>query len=94
MTKEEIIHQILNEKNTDLYLFWSMKFLKEYPEYKQKIINQWDSRMVDVNIIRIKRNNICSPYTNDSNYNFWYTYSIDLELDGYLNWILRQESYE
>jgi hypothetical protein len=92
MSKEQLISQVLNEKQIDLYLFWAMKLLTEYPEYKQKVIDNW--RFLDINseILEIYDNNVCSK--NHYGYLFYYTASSDLEGNGFLNWTLKEEGYE
>jgi hypothetical protein len=93
MNKEELIHQVLNETNIELYNFWAMKLLKEYPEYKQKVINSWGFENINDAILKIyNNNNICSLTNNG--YFCYYTNSSDLETDLFLNSVLRKEGYE
>jgi hypothetical protein len=92
MSKEQLIHQVLNEKQTDLYLFWAMKLLKEYPEYKQKVLDNWGFENVNDDVLEIYNNDICSRSYNK--YFCYYTNSSDLETDLFLNSVLRKEGYE
>jgi hypothetical protein len=93
MSKEELIHQVLNEKQIDLYNFWAIKLLKEYPEYRQKVLKYWiktNSKLIFVDILNSE---ICinekSIITNC--YSFYFTSSSHPEEKGFLNWILREE---
>jgi hypothetical protein len=96
MTKEELIHQVLNETQTDLYNFWAMKLLKEYPEYKQKVIDNWGFEDVNDEILEIYNNMIISPYNHITLNKYYFAYTIigNLERGHYLNWTLRKDGYK
>ena len=90
MTKHELIHQILNERNIDLYNFWAIKLLTEYSEYKQKILDYWGFNAIIDNIVIDKDKRLYNGY-NDYKHGFYYTPGDDFETEGYLNWVLRND---
>jgi hypothetical protein len=93
MNKEKLIHQVLTEKNIDLYNFWAVKLLNDYPEYKEKIRdNWWNCEDRDISEVKISENK--SLYNGIDGNPFYYTYSKKLEDGCFLNWVLRQERYE
>jgi hypothetical protein len=99
MTKKELISQVLNENQTDLYLFWAVKLLKEYPEYKQKVLDFWinlggTDKNID-NVVISDKGSYKRLYNgyDDTKFRFYYT-SIDKDSLGYLNWTLKEEGYE
>jgi hypothetical protein len=99
MNKEKLIHQVLNETNIELYNFWVMKLLKEYPEYQQKIINNWIKRVPwssykYFKIKEVRYNKTGIFLFDDHGDTFKITCNSDLEREMYLNWTLREENYE
>lgn len=87
MSKEELITQVLNTTNADLYNFFAKKLLTEYPEYKQKIKNCWVGyEKADISRVLTASDN--SLYNGEL---FHYTYSDNLEELYFLNWVLRNE---
>ena len=90
MTKKELIHQVLNTTNIDLYNFWAMKLLTEYPEYKQKILDCWDFTAIIDNIVIDKDKRLYNGFEDDE-LCFYYTYHDDLEYEGFLNYTLKKE---
>ena len=95
MTKEELIKQVLNTTNIDLYNFFAKKLLTEYPEYKQKVLDHWvnkgmyNNTNID-NVIIDKDKRLYNGY-NDYKHGFYYTPGDDFETEGYLNWVLRND---
>lgn len=99
MTKKEIIHQILNEENIELYNFWVMKFFTEYPEYPQKLVDNWSKKLnhssyknFKCTTFRIDHNNIVTLFNNNDCFRVYV--KGDLERAFYLNHFLRQEGYD
>ena len=98
MNKKKLIYQVLNTTNIELYNFLAMKLLNEYPEYKQYILNYWihngicDNKNID-NVVINKNKYLYNGCDNPESM-FFYTYKTNLEEEGYLNYILRQEEYE
>lgn len=91
ITKEKLIHQILNENNDDIYLFLCMKFLNEYPEYKEKIQREWNDNtsLINEKIYINKDKNITTRENN-----FTFVISHYKERKYFLNWLLRIEGYD
>lgn len=89
MTKDELIHQVLNEENIDLYNFWAMKLLTEYPEYKVKVCNPLFASSTSI-YTKVYIN----PGKNIITDSYFITSSWNKEGGGYLNWVLRNEGYE
>ena len=101
MTKKELIHQVLNETNIDLYNFWAKKLLIEYPEYRKKIKDYWVKTGIDLSDINMENILFGDIKIDDDDYDynslitidnqFLFTNANDLESEGFLNWILRKE---
>ena len=94
MTKDELITQVLNTTNIDLYNFWAMKLLTEYPEYQIKVKNNysvWDKTISQKLFINNFSKDILGTGTCKNSEFFHYTFSTDLEWEGSLNWTLRNE---
>ena len=98
MTEKELIHQVLNETNIDLYNFFAKKLLIEYPEYRKKIKKYWIKHLerfiIINNVIINDSKDITNGYDINDDKVFYYTLYADLEEEGYLNYILRQEGYD
>lgn len=91
MTKEELIHQVLNTTNIKLYQFWAVKLLNEYPEIQQKVADNWESISVKIGKVQI---NPLGHITSTDLLEFYFVFIHSLEHKRYLNWTLRQDGYE
>ena len=93
MSKDEIINQVLTEQNNDLYLFWAKKLLTEYPEYQEKVLNNWYISISNVEGLFIYDNCLCSNVIRNSKFTnsiFYYT-SPNNEAEDNLYNVLQKE---
>jgi hypothetical protein len=99
LTKNELIYQVLNETNQQLYLFFAKKLLDEYPEYKQKIKDYWLGqnplyKNVSIGRVEFDGDSLFNGYEDDDNM-FYYTpsHTTNMNTSGFLNYILIKDGY-
>jgi hypothetical protein len=65
--KKRLIENILIEQNENLFLFLMMQLLKNYPEFREKIIKEWDMdiHVFDTQNIYMQDDKIYSKYLYD-----------------------------
>lgn len=79
MNKNKLIYQILNEQNEQLYIFWCIKLLNEYPEYITKLMYLLFRHGEVINYkfksLEIDKNQILGLFKYDVNNSIYYTYT-------------------
>ena len=73
MSKKELIKNILEENNFDLYLFLMKKLLTDYPEFRIKLINEWGvfrPDYIDIKNIHTDSTRIYSKTINQTTFNY------------------------